>query len=87
MENNSRAEGRFRFYHYYFYIGGVPLFNFSVSYFYHVYCFLCHGCAYTTLIAMFMDIYHHLEDLDHVLDMSMLFTLFVCESYTLMYFR
>ena len=87
MENNSRSERRFRFYHYYFYVGGVPLFDFSVSYFYQAYSFLCHGCAYTTLIAMFMDIYHHSEDWDHIMDMSMLFTLFVCESYTLVYFR
>ena len=87
MENNYCAEIRFRFYHYFFYIGGVPLFNSSVSYFYYAYSFLCLGCVYTTLIAMFMDIYHHLEDWDHMLDMSMLFTLFVCESCTQMYFR
>jgi hypothetical protein len=36
---------------------------------------------------MFMDIYHHLDDMDHMLDTSMLFTVFVCESYTLMYLR
>jgi len=87
MEDSYRAEIRFRFYRYYFYLGGVPLFNFSLSYFDYAYSFLCHGCAYTTLIAMFMDIYHHLEDWNHILDMSMLFTLFVCESFTQMYFR
>jgi hypothetical protein len=87
MENDYHAEIRFRFYHYFFYIGGVPLFYSAVSNLYHVYSFICHVCFYMTIIAMFMDIYHHLEDLDHILDTSMVFTVLVCESCTLMYFR
>jgi len=87
MENNYRAEIRFRFYHYIFYIGGVPLFYTAVSNFYLMYSFLCHVCFYMTIIAMFMDIYHHLEDWDHILDTAMLFTLFSCECCTLIYFR
>ena len=87
MENNYRAEIRFRFYHYIFYIGGVPLFYTAVSNLYFVYSLLCHVCFYMMIIAMFMDIYHHLEDWDHILDTSMLFTLFSCEFCTIMYFR
>jgi len=87
MENNYRAEFRFRFYHNFFYIGGVPLFHTAVSNLYRVYSFLCHVCFYMTIIGMFMDIYHHLGDWDHILDTAMLFTLFVCESCTLTYFR
>ena len=44
MENNYRAEIRFRFYHYFFYIGGVPLFYTAASNLYRVYSFLCHVC-------------------------------------------
>jgi len=87
MENNYRAEFRFRFYHYFFYIGGIPLFYTTVSISYRVYSFLCHVCFYMTIIAMFMDIYHNLEDWDHIIDVAMIFTLFTCESYTIMYFR
>jgi len=87
MENNYRAEFRFRFYHYFFYIGGVPLFHTTVSNLYRVYSFLCHVCFYMTIIAMFMDTYHNLGDWDHILDTAMLFTLFVCESCTITYFR
>jgi Na+-translocating ferredoxin:NAD+ oxidoreductase RnfD subunit len=87
MENKSSAESRFRFYQYFFYVGGVPLFYSILSHFYRVYSFLCYVCFYTTIIAMFMDIYHHLDDMDHILDTAMLFTVFMCESYTLMYFR
>jgi energy-converting hydrogenase Eha subunit F len=87
MENNFRAENRFRFYQYFFYMGGVPLFYSVLSNVYKVYSIFCHVCVYMTSIAMFMDIYHHLEDLDHVLDTSMLFTVLVCESYTIIYLR
>jgi len=87
MGNKYRAEIRFRFYHYFFYIGGVPLFYSALSIPYRVYSFLCHVCFYMMIIAMFMDIYHHLEDWDHILDSSMLFTLFFCECCTLTYFR
>jgi hypothetical protein len=87
MENDFRAETRFRFYHYYFYIGGVPLFYSALSSLYHVYSLFCHVCFYTTIIAMFMDIYHHLEDWDHILATSMIFALFTCEGCTIMYFR
>jgi len=87
MENNYCAEIRFRFYHYFFYIGGVPLFYTAVSNLYVVYSFLCHVCFYLLLFAMFMDIYHHIEDWDHILDTSMIFTLFFCEGCTIMYFR
>jgi len=44
-------------------------------------------CFYVTIIAMFMDIYHHLQDRDHIIDVAMIFTLFTCESCTIMYFR
>ena len=87
MENNYRAEIRFRFYHYIFYIGGVPLFDTALSNLYRVYCFLCHVCFYMTIIAMFMDIYHYSEDWDHMLDTAMAFTLFFCEGCTVMYIR
>ena len=87
MEKSFRAENRFRFYHYCFYVGGVPLFNSAVSNFYYVYSFLCHGCFYMTWIAMIMDIYHNLEDLDHIIDVDMFFTVFGCEIYAQIYFR
>jgi len=87
MENNYRAEIRFRFYHYFFCIGGVPLFYTAVSYLYYVYSLLCHICFFMTIIAMFMDIYHHLGDRDHILDTSMFFAVFLCESCALMHFR
>jgi hypothetical protein len=87
MENNYRAENRFCFYHYFFYIGGIPLFYSAFSNLYRVYSFICHLCFYMTTIAVFMDIYHHLEDWDHVLDTSMVFTLLLCEWYTITYFR
>jgi hypothetical protein len=87
MENNYRAEIRFRFYHYFFYIGGVPLFYSTLSISYRVYSFLCHVCFYMMIISMFMDIYHHSEDWDHLLDSSMLFTLFAGECCALTYFR
>jgi hypothetical protein len=41
MENNCRAEIRFRLYHYFFYIGGVPLFYSAVSNLYRVYSLSC----------------------------------------------
>jgi hypothetical protein len=87
MENNYRAEIRFRFYHYMFYIGGVPLFHTAVSSLYPVYSFLCHVCLYMLIIAMFMDIYHSLDDWDHTLDSLMLFSAFVCECCVMTYFR
>jgi hypothetical protein len=87
MEKSFRAENRFRFYHYCFYIGGVPLFKSAVTNFYYVYSFLCSGCCYMTLIAMFMDIYHNLEDWDHIIDVAMLFFLFACEMFAQIYFR
>jgi len=68
-------------------IGDVPLFYAAVSNLYRVYSFLCHVCFYMTIIAMFMDIYQHLEDWDHMLDMAMAFTVFVCESCTLNLFQ
>ena len=87
MEKKYRAEIRFRFYHYIFYIGGVPLFDTAVSNLYRVYSFLCHVCFYMTIIAMFMDNYNHLEDWDYILHTSMFFSLFICECCTIMYFR
>jgi hypothetical protein len=87
MENDSRAESRFSFYDYFFYIGGVPLFYSALSNVYKVYSIFCHVCFYMTIIAIFMDIYHHLEDWDHIMDTSMLLSFFVCESCTIIYFR
>jgi hypothetical protein len=87
MENNYHAEIRFRFYHYVFYVAGAPLFHTAVSNLYRVYSFLCHMCVYMMIIAMFMDIYHSLDDWDHILDSLMLFTLFVCECCVITYFR
>jgi hypothetical protein len=87
MENNFRAENRFRYYNYYFYIGGVPLFKPSVSNFYHVFILFCYICSYSTLIAMFMNIYHHIEDLDEVMYVAMLLILFSAESCTQLYLR
>jgi len=86
MENNYRAEIRFRFCHYFFYIGSVPLFHSAVSNLYRVYSFICQVCFYMTVIAMFMDIYYNFEDWDRILDTAMLFTVFFCECYTLIYF-
>jgi hypothetical protein len=87
MESNFRAESRFRYYHYYFYIGGVPLFNTSVSIFYHVFVIFSNVCAYSTIIAMFMDLYHHIEDLDEVMYVAMLLILFTAQSCTQLYLR
>jgi hypothetical protein len=87
MESNSRAESRFRYYNYYFYVGGIPLFNTSVSKFYYMYIVVCYVCAYSTILAMFMSIYHHIEDLDEVMDVAMFFFLSSAESCTQLYFR
>jgi hypothetical protein len=87
MENNSQADRRFRYYHYYFFIGGVPLFNTSVSIFYHMFVLLCYVCAYSMIFAMIMDIYHHKEDLDEVMDVITLLLSFLATSYTQLYFR
>jgi hypothetical protein len=87
MENNYRAEKRFRFHHYFFYVGGIPLFYSAVSNLYRVYSFIFHVCFCMIIIAMFLDIYHHLEDWDHILDTSMFFIVFVCEFCTIAYFR
>jgi len=78
MENNYRAEIRFRFYHYIFYTGGVPLFYTAVSNLYRVYSFLCHVCFHMLLVAMFMDIYHR-----HMLDTAMAFAVFFGECCTI----
>jgi hypothetical protein len=87
MENNYHAEIRFRFYHYIFYIGGVPLFFSALSISYRVYSFLCHVFVYMMIIAMFMDIYHSLDDWDHILDSLMAFIVCVCECCVMTYFR
>jgi hypothetical protein len=78
MECNSRAESRFCFCHYYFYIGGIPLFNNSVYIFCHTFVLLCYVCAYSTIFSMFMDLYYHIEDMDVV----MLLLLFPAAGYT-----
>jgi hypothetical protein len=87
MESNFRAESRFRYYNNYFYIGGVPLFKTSVSNLYHVFTLFCYICSYSTLLAMFMNIYHHIEDLDEVMYVAMLLILFSAENCTQLYLR
>jgi len=87
MEKDYRAEIRFRFYHYCFHVGGVPLFHSSVSIFYRVYSLICHVCVYVNIMAMFLDIYHHTEDLDHAVYVAMIFLLFLGGSFTQLYFR
>jgi hypothetical protein len=87
MESNFRAESRFRYYHYYFYIGGVPLFNDSSSNSYHIFNLFCYACSYSTLLAMFTNIYHHIEDFDAVMYVAMLLILFSAENCTQLYLR
>jgi hypothetical protein len=87
MESNSRAQSRFRYYNYCFYIGGVPLFNTSVSKFYHVWIVFSYVCAYSTLLAMFMSLYHDIEDLNEVMDAAMFFIISSAESCSQLYFR
>jgi hypothetical protein len=87
MECNFSAESRFRYYHYYFYIGGVPLFKPSVSNSYHIFTLFCYVCSYSTLFAMFMNIYHHIEDFDAVMYIAMLLILFSAENCTQLYLR
>jgi uncharacterized membrane protein (DUF485 family) len=87
MESNFRAESRFRYYNYYFYIGGVPLFNTSASKFYQMYVVFCCLCAYSTILAMFMAIYHSRENLDEAMNVAMLFLVFSFAMCTQLYFR
>jgi hypothetical protein len=87
MGINVNAERRFRYYNNYFYIGGVPLFNTSLSNFYYVFIVLCYVCAYSTIVAMFMNIYHHIEDVDEVMDSAMFFIISSAESCIQLYFR
>jgi hypothetical protein len=87
MESDFRAESRFRYYHYYFYIGGVPLFNTSVSNCYRISILLCNVCFYSTILAMFMGVYHYLEDVDQVTEVALLFIIFSVTSSTQLYFR
>jgi hypothetical protein len=87
MENTSRLEGRFRYYNYIFYIGGVPLFNTSASMFYNIFVSLCYACAYSMILAFVMGIYHHREDLDRAMNVAMLLPLFSYASCAQLYFR
>jgi hypothetical protein len=87
MENNSRAESRFRFYHYCFYIAGIPLFNSTISNIYRVLSLLGYVCTFITIFAMFLDMYYHRENRDHVIDVSMLFTLYSGSLCTQLYLR
>jgi hypothetical protein len=87
MESTLRAENRLRYYIYCFYIGGIPLFNKTSSILYHMFVLFCYACAYSTIIALFMAIYHHRDDLDNVINVSMLFLVFLSGSCTQLYFR
>jgi hypothetical protein len=87
MGSNFHAESRFRYYNNYFYIGGVPLFNTSVSILYYLFVVFCSVCAYSTIVAMFMNIYHHIEDLDEVMDSAMFFIISSADSCVQLYFR
>jgi hypothetical protein len=87
MESNSRAESRFRYCNYYFYIGGVPLFASSVSKWYHMCIVFSYVCAYSSIIAMFLSIYHDIEDLNEVMDAAMFFIISSAASCTQLYFR
>jgi hypothetical protein len=87
MESNFRAESRFLFYHNYFYLGGVPLFNTSLTKLYHIFIAISYICAYSTFFAMFMYIYYHIEDLDEVMDVAVFFIISSAESCTQLYFR
>jgi hypothetical protein len=87
MENVSRLESRFRYYNYIFYIGGVTLFNTSASIFYHLFNLLCCACAYSTIVALFMALYHQRQDLDNAMNVVMLLLLFSSASCAQLYFR
>jgi hypothetical protein len=87
MESNFRAESRFRYYNYYFYIGGVPLFNTSVSVFYHMLVLFCYLCSYSTILAMSMHLYNLIDDLDEVMDVAMFIMISAAENCTQLYFR
>jgi hypothetical protein len=87
MENTSRLESRFRYYNYFFYIGGVPLFNASATVFYHIFVLLCYACAYSTILAFIMALYHHREDLDNAMNITMILLLFSSASCAQLYFR
>jgi hypothetical protein len=87
MESNFRAESRFLFYHNCFCLGGIPLFNTSLSKFYHMFALFCYVCAYSTILAMFMNIYYRIEDLDEVVDIVMFFIVVSSQSCAQFYFR
>jgi hypothetical protein len=87
MENTSRAESRFRYYNYYFYIGGVPLFNSHTSVFYRIFVYICYACAYSTILAVCMAIYENRDDFDNAMNVAMLLLIFSCASAAQLYFR
>jgi hypothetical protein len=87
MESSFRAENRFRYYHYYFYIGGVPIFNTSVSSFYRMFILFCYICSYSTVLAMLMALYYYVEDMEQLMEVAIFFIIFSAESYTQLYFR
>jgi hypothetical protein len=86
MESGFRAENRFRYYHYYFYIGGVPLFSTSVSSFYRISILLCSICFYSTILAMCMGLYNYGEDVEQVMDVAIFFIVFSGAGFTQLYF-
>jgi hypothetical protein len=87
MGDTSRLESRFRYYKYIFYIGGVPLFNSSTSIFYHMFALLCYACAYSTILAFCMALYHHRDDLDSAMNVVFLLLPFSSASCAQLYFR
>jgi hypothetical protein len=86
MENNSLTKSRFRFYHYCFCKGGVPLLSCPVSNVYYVLRSFCYVFTCTTLLLMFMEIYHHAEDIDFIMDVAMLFILLLSSGCMQLYF-
>jgi hypothetical protein len=87
MESTSRTESRFRYYNYYFYIGGVPLFNKTPSVLYTIFVVLCYACAYSTILAASMAIYQNRADMDNAINVAMLLLIFSSASCAQLYFR
>jgi hypothetical protein len=87
MESTSRAESRFRYYTYYFYVGGVPLFNSNTSALYRIFVLFCYVCSYSTILAAAMAIYHNRDDFDNAISIVLLLLIFSSAVCVQLYFR
>jgi hypothetical protein len=87
MESDYWVHSRFMFYHYCFYIAGVPLCNTSVSIFYHAFVLLCYVSISSTLLAMFLELHYYVQDLDGSIDVVAVLLLFLAASYAQLYLR